>query len=92
MTDRKDAETVSLEKVKPQLVAFLGKQKKQEAIEKVLQEVRAKAEVKINLPEPPAPAPEPAPRARAARQRPRRRNKAVADVFRAQARIACRAA
>jgi parvulin-like peptidyl-prolyl isomerase len=70
VTDRKDAETVSLEKVKPQLVAFLGKQKKQEAIEKVLQEVRSKADVKINLPEPPAPsvpapgaAPAPAPAA-----------------------------
>ncbi|HEY3897950.1 MAG TPA: peptidylprolyl isomerase [Chthoniobacter sp.] len=65
VTDRKEAETISLEKVKPQLVAFLEKQKKQEAIEKVIQEIRSKADVKINLPEPPAPAaaaaPAPAP-------------------------------
>jgi parvulin-like peptidyl-prolyl isomerase len=56
VTDRKDAETVSLDKVKPQLLAFLEKQKKQQEIEKVLQDVRSKADVKINLPEPPAPA------------------------------------
>ena len=60
VTDRKDSETVSLEKVKPQLLAFLEKQKKQEEIDKVLQDMRAKAEVKINLPEPPAPAAAPA--------------------------------
>ena len=62
VTDRKDAETLSFDKVKPQLVAFLEKQKKQEAISKVLEDVRAKADVKINLPEPPAaPATAPAP-------------------------------
>jgi parvulin-like peptidyl-prolyl isomerase len=59
VTDRKEAETVSLEKVKPQLLAFLEKQKKQEEIDKVLQDIRSKAEVKINLPEPPAPGPAP---------------------------------
>jgi peptidyl-prolyl cis-trans isomerase C len=57
VTDRKDAETVSLEKAKPQLMAFLKQQKKQAEIQKVVQDVRAKADVKINLPEPPAPAP-----------------------------------
>jgi parvulin-like peptidyl-prolyl isomerase len=61
VTDHKDAETVTLEKVKPQLLAYLEKQKKQQAIEKVLQDVRSKADVKINLPEPPAPAAVPAP-------------------------------
>jgi len=66
VTDRKEPETLSFDKVKPQLVAFLEKQKKQEAISKVLEDVRAKADVKINLPEPPAapataPAPAPAP-------------------------------
>jgi parvulin-like peptidyl-prolyl isomerase len=63
VTDRKDAETVSLEKVKPQLLAYLEKKKKQEEVEKVLQDVRAKAEVKVNLPEPPAPAAASAPAA-----------------------------
>ncbi len=70
VTDRKDAETVTLEKARPQLIAYLKNQKKQAEIEKVVQDVRAKADVKINLPEPPAPpapapgaapAPEPAP-------------------------------
>ncbi|MEP6668971.1 MAG: peptidylprolyl isomerase [Chthoniobacter sp.] len=70
VTDRKDAETVTLEKARPQLLAYLKNQKKQAEIEKVVQDVRAKADVKINLPEPPAPpapapgaapAPEPAP-------------------------------
>jgi len=61
VTDRKDAETVTLEKAKPQLLAYLKNQKKQAEIEKVVQDVRAKADVKINLPEPPAPPAAPAP-------------------------------
>ena len=61
VTDHKDAETVTLEKAKPQLVAYLTRQKKQEEIQKVVADVRAKADVKINLPEAPAPAPAPAP-------------------------------
>jgi parvulin-like peptidyl-prolyl isomerase len=60
VTDRKEAETVTLEKAKPQLLAFLKNQKKQAEVEKVVADVRAKAAVKINLPEPPA-APAPAP-------------------------------
>jgi parvulin-like peptidyl-prolyl isomerase len=62
VTDHKDAETVTLEKAKPQLLAFLKQQKKQAEIRKVVEDVRSKADVKINLPEPPAPAaPAPAP-------------------------------
>jgi parvulin-like peptidyl-prolyl isomerase len=57
VTDRKAPETVSLEKAKPQLLAFLKQQKKQAEIQKVVEGIRAKADVKINLPEPPAPAP-----------------------------------
>jgi hypothetical protein len=56
VTDRKDPETVELEKAKPQLMAYLQQQKKQTEIEKLVKELRAGAEVKINLP--PAP-PEP---------------------------------
>lgn len=54
VTDRKESETVPLDKVKPRVLTFL-KQQKAEALK---QEIRQKAEVKINLPEPP-PAPEP---------------------------------
>ena len=61
VTDRKDAETVTLEKAKPQLLAFLKNQKKQAAVEEVIKGVRDKAEVKINLPEPTAAAAEPTP-------------------------------
>jgi len=64
VTDHKDAETVTLEKAKPQLIAFLSRQKKQAEIQKVVADIRSKADVKINLPEPPAPpasAPVPAP-------------------------------
>jgi parvulin-like peptidyl-prolyl isomerase len=61
LTDRKDAETVPLEKAKPQLVAYLQRQKKQTEIQKVVEEIRSKADVKVNLPEPPAQAPAPAP-------------------------------
>jgi parvulin-like peptidyl-prolyl isomerase len=61
VTDRKDAETVTLEKAKPQLLAYLQRQKKQSEIEKIVKDIRAKAEVKVNLPDAPAPAPVPAP-------------------------------
>jgi parvulin-like peptidyl-prolyl isomerase len=53
VTDRKDSETVPLDKVKDRVLAFLKGQK----AEALKQEIRQKAEVKINLPEPP---PEPA--------------------------------
>jgi peptidyl-prolyl cis-trans isomerase C len=61
VTDRKDAETVTLEKAKPQLLTYLQRQKKQAEIEKVVKDIRAKAEVKVNLPDAPVPAPAPAP-------------------------------
>ena len=55
VTGRKEAETMSLEQVKPQLLTYLKGQKKQLEIGKVVKELREKADVKINLPEPPAP-------------------------------------
>jgi parvulin-like peptidyl-prolyl isomerase len=61
VTDHKDAETVTLDKAKPQLMAYLKQQKRQMEIQKVVQDIRAKADVKVNLPTPPAPAPAPAP-------------------------------
>jgi parvulin-like peptidyl-prolyl isomerase len=57
LTDRKAAETVTLEKAKPQLLAYLQRQKKQTEVEKIVKDIRAKAEVKVNLPAAPAPAP-----------------------------------
>ena len=53
MTGRKDAETMALDAVKPQLMAFLKNQKKQQEIGKVVKEMREKADVKINLPDAP---------------------------------------
>jgi len=50
VTDRKDAETVTLEKAKPQLLAYLKQQKKATEIEKIVHDIREKADVKINLP------------------------------------------
>ena len=70
VTDRKDAETVPLETAKPQLLAYLKNQKKQQEMGKIVKAMRDKADVKINLPAeepisattepvtaPPAPAP-----------------------------------
>ena len=50
LTGRKEPETVTLEKAKPQLMAYLKGQKKQQEIGKVVKEMRDKADVKINLP------------------------------------------
>ena len=61
VTDRKDPEVVTLEKSKPQLLAYLKRQKKQAEVQKVVLDMRAKADVKVNLPEAPVPAPVPAP-------------------------------
>jgi peptidyl-prolyl cis-trans isomerase C len=62
VTDRKPAETVTLEKVKPQLLAYLQRQKKQVEIEKLVGDIRSKADVKVNIPDAPAPTgPAPAP-------------------------------
>ncbi len=59
LTDRKDPETVTLEKAMPQLMAYLKQQKKQEAVQNLVKEIREKADVKINLPEPAPIAPAP---------------------------------
>jgi peptidyl-prolyl cis-trans isomerase C len=56
VTDRRDAETVPLDKARPQLVAFLQRQKKQKAVQDFVKELRTKADVKINFPDAPAPA------------------------------------
>ena len=56
VTGHKDAETVPLDQAKPKLMAYLQNQKKQQEIEKVVKEMRAKADVKVNLPEPKMPA------------------------------------
>ena len=53
VTDRKDAETVTLEKAKPQLIAYLKQQKKSAALEKIVQDIKEKADIKVNLPEAP---------------------------------------
>ena len=67
VTDHKDGETVTLEKAKPKLIAYLKQQKRQGEIEKVVKAIREKADVKVNLPDAPkppaAPAPEAAPEA-----------------------------
>lgn len=58
LTDRKAPETMELEQAKPRLLAYLKQQKKQAEVEKLVREMREKAEVKVNLP---APAPVAAP-------------------------------
>jgi len=70
VTDRKDAEVVTLEKAKPRLIAYLQQQKKSTEIEKVVREIRDKADVKINLPAAPQPAAEAAPGAAPAAPQP----------------------
>jgi peptidyl-prolyl cis-trans isomerase C len=50
VTDRKDAESMSLDSVKPKLVAYLQAQEQKKATAKMLQDLRAGAEVKVNLP------------------------------------------
>lgn len=50
VTDRKDAETMALDAVKPRLLAFLSQRMRDSQVEKVIKELRDKAEVKINLP------------------------------------------
>ena len=51
VTDRKDAETMQLEEVKPKLLAFLKNQKREAELMKLAQDLRSKADVKINLPD-----------------------------------------
>ncbi|MEO7317653.1 MAG: peptidylprolyl isomerase [Chthoniobacteraceae bacterium] len=50
-TGHKDAETMALDAVKPQLMTYLKNQKKQQEIVKVVKAMREKADVKINLPD-----------------------------------------
>ena len=50
VTDRKDPETMTLESVKPKLVAFLKNQKRETELMKLAKDLRSKADVKINLP------------------------------------------
>lgn len=50
VTDRKDAEAMPLESVKPKLVAYLQAQEQKKATAKMLQDLRAGADVKVSLP------------------------------------------
>jgi peptidyl-prolyl cis-trans isomerase C len=50
VTDRKEAEVMTLDSVKPRLLAFLTQRMRDTQVEKVIKELREKAEVKINLP------------------------------------------
>lgn len=50
VTDRKDAEVMTLDSVKPRLLAFLTQRMRDTQVEKVIKDLREKAEVKINLP------------------------------------------
>lgn len=52
VTDRKAGEKMTLEQVKPQLLAFLQRQKKEQQIGKVLHDLRDSSDVKVNLPTP----------------------------------------
>ncbi len=56
VTDRKEPEAMSLDQAKPRLMAFLKQKKKQAEVEKLVREIREKADVKINLPAAPTPA------------------------------------
>ena len=57
VTDRREAATVPLETAKPQVMAYLQRQKKQKAVQEFVLELRKKSEVKVNFPELPAAAP-----------------------------------
>ncbi len=54
-TDHKDAEAITFEKAKPQLVGHLKQQKQRTEVQKLIADIRAKADVKINLPAPATP-------------------------------------
>jgi len=51
VTDRKDAETMQLDAVKPRLLAFLNQRMRDSQVQKVLSDLREKADVKILLPQ-----------------------------------------
>ena len=50
VTDRKDGEKMTLESVKPQLLIFLNRQQHDQQVQKLLQDVREKADVQVKLP------------------------------------------
>ena len=54
VTDRKAGGKQPLEEAKPQILAYLSREKKRIAIDEVVNGLRAKADVKINMPEPAA--------------------------------------
>ena len=68
VTDRKEAAKQAFDEAKPQIVAFLSRERKKVVIDGLIAEMRQKAEVKLNLAAPaelqaPAPAPaQPAPK------------------------------
>ena len=49
VTDRKDGEKMTLESVKPQLLIFLNRQKHDQEVQKLLQNLREKADVQVKL-------------------------------------------
>jgi peptidyl-prolyl cis-trans isomerase C len=55
VTDRKPAAKQSLEEAKPQIVDYLGREKKNEAVQGVLKGLRDDAKVEVKLPPPAAP-------------------------------------
>ena len=62
VTDRKAGAKQAFEEAKPQIVAFLSREKKRVAIDSMIADMRQKAEVKLNIAAPAAPeAPVPAP-------------------------------
>ncbi|MEO6738730.1 MAG: peptidylprolyl isomerase [Chthoniobacteraceae bacterium] len=61
VTDRKEPSKQAFEEAKPQIVAFLSREKKRVAIDSMIAEMRQKAEVKLNIAAPEAPAPAPVP-------------------------------
>jgi peptidyl-prolyl cis-trans isomerase C len=50
LTDRKDAEKVALDSVKPQLLAFLNRQKHNEQVQQLLKDLREKSKVEVKMP------------------------------------------
>lgn len=59
VTDRKAASKQSFDEAKTQIVEFLGREKKNAAVEEVLKNLRDTAKIDIKLPPPAAPAPMP---------------------------------
>jgi hypothetical protein len=54
-TDRKPASKQSFEEAKPQIVNYLGNERKNQAVQGVLDDLRGKAKVDVKLPPLPAP-------------------------------------